>query len=346
MKVVLPFWDLSLYPRYRNQFVALRKYLSDLVIVHEGSEYSKYMLKRWSLEDNIRFTCIPFTSRWKRPYHYLEVVQEENPDLLYTLSGFFFELCTYYASIKSGIPSIMRLRGNDLLMREKTRGFVTLMFYKLIYRRIWSNYDMIIPICNRIKDDFEENYKLKNICDPVYNGYDHITFYLPNLSVKYDFGYVGRLNDDKNTDFLLEVIENTPNIRYCLVGENQGNYKIPCNANYIGFVNKKELKDVGYGSWKYTLLPSFYEGVPNAVLESYLCNTPVVVSDTALPYDISLFGYSVELDTKKWVNLLNILVRRNVVKSSAYRHYVMNNFTWDKFSYNMFMKFKEVLNEK
>jgi glycosyltransferase involved in cell wall biosynthesis len=61
------------------------------------------------------------------------------------------------------------------------------------------------------------------------------------------------------------------------------------------------------------LLPSFYEGVPNAVLESYLCNTPVVVSDTALPYDISLFGYSVELDTKIFNKFTHFLVSNSTL---------------------------------
>lgn len=103
-------------------------------------------------------------------------------------------------------------------------------------------------------------------------------------------GHVGRFEKQKNHMFLIEVfkeiLKTTPNARLLLVGigskEEQIRKQIvetgiENNVIFAGF--RSDVVDL-FSAIDVFVLPSFYEGMPNVIIEAQAIGVPCVISDT------------------------------------------------------------------
>lgn len=160
-------------------------------------------------------------------------------------------------------------------------------------------------------------------------------------------GHIGRFNRQKNHEYLLKIFEEIHNLQpnsYLIlvgVGELQENIKsIVSESSYKDYVIFAGLRrDVPkiLSAMDVFILPSFFEGMPNVVIEGQATGLPCFVSDTVTrEADITgLVQYlSIEADPKDWVNAVlntDIKVRKNTkedfVKAAYDIQTVVDNLT-------------------
>jgi len=337
MKVLTPFWDMNYYNRFIPQFESIGKHCDLNVVYDRGNPPdSKY----------INFIKMKYVNRWIRAIEYLKIVKDVKPDILYCLSGLFFEICSYYSGDKLGIPIVMRLRGNDIKQKKDTRGKLNAYIHQEFYRNIWYKYKFIIPISFRLYDVWINRHKLDNVVKPVYNGVDSDTFYPidNNMGNELTLGYVGRISEEKGGHILEDLFNKTPDIKYIVAGRNDLNIELPDNVKFIGWVDLDTLNKEVYNKVDYTILPSYYEGVPNVILESYLTDTPMIASNKSIPYDIECYGYLLPLNKEIWIKFINNLNSEKEFRLNVtMRDYVKKNFNWNNYGNIIYSYFEEAL---
>jgi len=135
-------------------------------------------------------------------------------------------------------------------------------------------------------------------------------------------GYVGRLAQDKNLDFLAEVylalVQRCPAVNLLIVGE--GPYAATLRerlagaprVRFIGAVAHEQLPGF-YSACDFFLFPSVADTFGMAVLEAQACGVPALVSDKGGPQEIVVHGVTgvvVPVDAAaRWVRQLEELIR-------------------------------------
>jgi glycosyltransferase involved in cell wall biosynthesis len=135
-------------------------------------------------------------------------------------------------------------------------------------------------------------------------------------------GYVGRLAQDKNLDFLAEVYlalcHRCPAVNLLIVGEGphaatlQARLAGAPRVRFIGAVAHQQLPEF-YSACDFFLFPSVADTFGMAVLEAQACGVPALVSDKGGPQEIVVHGVTgavVPVDAAEhWVRHLEELIR-------------------------------------
>ena len=152
-----------------------------------------------------------------------------------------------------------------------------------------------------------------------------------NLENKLVIGHIGRFNEQKNHKFLIkifkEVIKKRNDAVLVLVGD--GNMKEEIQ-NYVKQLGLEELvmflgvrKDIPelLFSMDAFLFPSFYEGMPNTVIEAQTTGLPCLISDSITKeakVTSNVEFETLDLDESKWANhLLNIISKSNSLRIAS-----------------------------
>ena len=185
---------------------------------------------------------------------------------------------------------------------------------------------------------------LNNLIYPIYNGIDKDLFDVINQKDnEFTLGYVGRIDVEKGGNILMDIFNEFKDVNFIVAGSNYMPMLIPDHVNYLGWIDKDQLDDNVYSKCDFILLPSFYEGVPNVILESYLTNTKVIVSSKSIPYDIIVYGYVLPFNSKHWISLIKYLKDNYEYEPIDSRTYVINKFNWDIYGEKMMLCFDAIL---
>lgn len=102
-------------------------------------------------------------------------------------------------------------------------------------------------------------------------------------------GSVGRLSEQKGYTFLIEaaptVIAKFPNVKFIIIGDGELRDSLHRKTEQLGlsetviFAGHRQDVESLYGIMDLFVLPSLWEGLPTAVLESMACGVPVVATD-------------------------------------------------------------------
>lgn len=146
-----------------------------------------------------------------------------------------------------------------------------------------------------------------------------------NLKIEGAFviGHVGRFNEQKNHEYLLEIFKEVVSIRrnsfLILVGAGPDYKKIKDKINSHPYKDRiilyGESNDVAalYSAMDIFVLPSKYEGLPVVLLEAQISGLPCVVSDR-VTHEINfgnIYWNSIEDKPSEWANrILNIKVEK------------------------------------
>jgi glycosyltransferase involved in cell wall biosynthesis len=166
------------------------------------------------------------------------------------------------------------------------------------------------------------------------------------------FLYAGRVSQDKNLDFLIDVFNKIEkeNCELNIVGDgpylnelkekNKSNKKI----KFLGKVEYNELPDI-YNNSDIFLFPSITDTFGMVVLEAQSCGLPAIVSDIGGPKEIIIDGETGFIakanDINSWIEkinqLINIYYTDNYEKMCiASKELVLNKFSWDRVMRDIF----------
>lgn len=130
-------------------------------------------------------------------------------------------------------------------------------------------------------------------------------------------GHVGRFNKQKNHEFLLEVFAEykklEPSAILLLVGDGELRLSIEQRARDLGISDSIRLLGVRsdvpalLSAFDVMLFPSFFEGMPNTVIEGQATGLPCVLSDSITP-DADITGLltylPLSLSAEEWAQAL------------------------------------------
>lgn len=104
------------------------------------------------------------------------------------------------------------------------------------------------------------------------------------------FGHIGRFSEQKNHLFLINVfcniLKKKPNSKLVLVGTGELEQNIVNRCEYLSIINNVYFLGVRsdipaiLSAMDVFIFPSFYEGMPNTVIEAQATGLPCVISDT------------------------------------------------------------------
>ena len=174
-------------------------------------------------------------------------------------------------------------------------------------------------------EDFKFN---KNIRNKIRNEL--------NVGNKTLYGHVGRFNIQKNHIFLLEVfneiLKKDINSMLVLIGEGelQGDIlnkirELKIDKNVIVLGPKKNVNEYLMGIDK-IIFPSFFEGMPNVIIEAQASGVPCFVSNT-ITKEANITGLVTYIDlqktSKEWAE---IILKSKIVRKDTRNDFINNKY--------------------
>ncbi len=280
-------------------------------LVRQGHEISVLTssfknLKGWAKEDGIKvFRCLSLRkkagqSNLTEMFLFVlsaflvlpKILREQKIDYMIIFFSFPCGPLGLWGKLISKTPFVISLRGGDVPGNEPSLELIH-KFFKPLRQLIFRNSSAITANSKGLKTMSEKT-------DPFHvkiipNGVD-IDYFTPvhKENQRRIFLFVGRFRHQKNLFFLLANMDAVAYEHICefelhLVGEgplkhalqNYGDaLKIRNQIFWHGWCGKEKLKQ-HYQRADCLLNPSFYEGMPNTVLEAMSCGLPVIASNVA-----------------------------------------------------------------
>lgn len=152
-------------------------------------------------------------------------------------------------------------------------------------------------------------------------------------------GHIGRFNHQKNHIFLIEIfheyLQLNPNAKLILVGDGELystivekviEHKIADSVIFTGV--RKDIPQV-LSAFDLFLFPSFYEGMPNTVIEAQTSGLPCIISD-CITKDVKITDLvnflSLNADSCVWAKkIVETLTKRNIPNRKKYSTIIKQN---------------------
>jgi len=305
MKLMMPMWDASLLHRYEPEIRAMSKHLDALHVVYfrgnpQGGYADFHRIRLNILPGPRAFTyAASLGPAWQQ-------VKDIQVDLYYCLSGFWFEQYMAYFARKAGKPYVVRLRGDDVKVREiYGRPCAQRWVMKQLYIRTLRGANLVIPISEAMRSlAFSHGVNPRRVTAPLPNGVDTKLFKpSPWKFDSFRLGYAGRISPEKGIDFLTRLMQETPDVDYVVAGKDQIGWTPPGNAEYWGELDYKEMPRF-YKAITALLIPSYTEGYSCVLREAYACGRPVIISSAALTPEARVFGLCLPHDLEDWKKVI------------------------------------------
>lgn len=231
---------------------------------------------------------------WKAYFFSKKLVRKNK----YALTHSFFTVPCGIVSLllkkRYKIPYIISLRGSDVPGYSDRFPFIYALF-KPIFRLIWKKAYAVISNSEGLK-------QLALKTDPkqkigiIYNGIDTEKFQ-PNNNLKNKDKFIitpgaSRITDRKGLNYLIEAIkklsEKYPQIYLEIMGDGNAREKLETlteslnlkdKVKFLGRIPREEIAPY-YQRASVFVLPSFNEGMSNAMLEALAVGLPIITTDT------------------------------------------------------------------
>ncbi len=219
-----------------------------------------------------------------------KIIREKKPDIVFSTLGHLNLLMALIRPFFSKKIKFISRESNTVSVENKGEKYPRL--FDFLYKKIYNNFDLIITQSEYMKKDLVENYKTdQSKAVVIYNPVDieHIEERLKEQnktffdSGKINLLAVGRLSHQKGFDILINTMT-LLNDKYHLtiLGEGEDKESLNNQIKILKMENKITLAGFTNNPYTYMLhcdlfiLSSRYEGLPNVVLETNSCGTPVV----------------------------------------------------------------------
>jgi glycosyltransferase involved in cell wall biosynthesis len=291
------------------------------------------------------------------------VLLEEKADLVHihstvmpTLNSNCPIMVTAHWCNKEGIPLFHRpIRNLDALYRN-------LMFpiYTIIESNLVKSCKKLTVVSNSLRKEFENHYG--TTAEVVYNAVDTELFNVNSQSRRDNaILFAGKLCIGKGIVDLLEIAEllnkSHPETKLYIIGKGPLKRHIKKSIRNRHLTNVSMLDSIGHSELiKYyhitqaLVLPTYYEGLPNVVLEAMACELPVIASKVSgIPEQVedNVTGFlvppgDIQCFYKKIVELLESPDKRNILGKNA-RKKVLENFTWNLVAKRIADNYQQIL---
>lgn len=307
MKVLIPFWKLEIIDRYYPQFNALAKEISELIILYETGTPPKDM------EPNISFLKFQlpkslhrYLSLWKGKSrsHLGETITRWDIDAVYSLSGLWMNIYGQAIADIFKIPHIIRMRGSMIETRKYNgKGKIQNWVFGKAHEDSLRKATLITSIVQKYLPYLRQiGLSEDQIGEVIPNGIS--LNWIPEHPLRFIPGYAGRISKEKGSEFLLRLIKETPEYNWKVTGEIQdSDFVPPSNCHYLG---KTPFDEMGsfYNQVSLLVQPSFTEGFPNIILESFINGKVVIGSLDAYPEEVTVYGDRIPLELELWIDSL------------------------------------------
>ena len=236
---------------------------------------------------------------------------------------------------------------------NKLQAFATLILKIIFYNFV----DKIIAISKKSEASLQKIVINKEKVHLIYNPYlsDNKKCKL-NSNIKFNHNYnilcIGRLTHQKNFSLIIKVVNSLysfyPNINLTIVGDGPLRQKLidisGPNIKFIKWSNK--VKKYFLKSHLF-VMPSYYEGLPNALIDSVYYRIPAISSDCSGASDIlrgNKGGYIVPVNNSKELQKKIIYTIKNYKKAKKKIQYA-KNFLANFSDFNCQKYFKLICNK-
>lgn len=156
------------------------------------------------------------------------------------------------------------------------------------------------------------------------------------ISDKVVIGHVGALKKVKNQIRLIEILKNINDARYVLllIGDGEDKEKLVLKAKELGVENqvmflgsRSDVADL-LQSIDVFVFPSFFEGIPMALIEAEAVGLPIVASDTInqdIKINDNICFVSLDESNDKWIQKIQVAKKLHIkengflnIKNSAF----------------------------
>lgn len=231
---------------------------------------------------------------WKA-YLFSRKLAKENK---YDLSHSFFTVpcgfLSYILEKEFKIPYIVSLRGSDVPGYSERFSLIYAAL-KPVVRLIWKNADAVISNSEGLRELAKKTGGKKEI-EIIHNGIDTQN-YFPNTATRREGEFIitpgaSRVTARKGIKYIIEAVGKLsaqyPNITLKIMGDGDEKYnlqnlakelKIEEKVEFLGRIPHKETPKY-YQEASVFVLPSFNEGMSNAMLEALATGLPIISTNT------------------------------------------------------------------
>jgi len=215
-------------------------------------------------------------------------------------NGYDFDVIDAHYFYPDGVAAVIlgKLLNKPVVITARGTDINILPNNAVIRRQIvWAakNSNALITVSKKLKDKLVALGVTREKITILKNGVDQELFYPVNKDyafqkinrVKPYILSVGNLVDEKGHELAIRALMYIPNLEYLIVGDGPLKSKLielsvklglQDRVVFIGAIKQEKLKYY-YSAAEVFLFPSTREGMPNAVIESIACGTPVVATD-------------------------------------------------------------------
>ena len=301
-------------------------------------------------------------SNWiKKDKKFQKLIEDFKPNIIFVDRQRHFGI----SAIKNNIPLIIHLRGDfwmEMKMAEKTiyKKFPkknVLKKWNEMGKKCFENADLILPICDFLKDRTQENYPEKKI-QVLYQGINHENWF-PQKGMKLNHPCVGLVQSanifEKTNELLLlaKIMHKFPDVTFYWVGDGPyKNYVLPelqksKNFQWLGSLEYPDkIREFLTEIDLYALITGI-DMSPLTLLEAQLMKKPVLATNVGGVPELMLDKVSGFLIKKNDSDDLEEKIKIILETSdwnemgNAGRTFVIENFDWHIIA----KKFKIILDE-
>lgn len=351
----------GLFNSVRNLSEELCKYFEVSVIAGED-EHEVSDLYQWK---NLPLTLI---KKWK-PYSFgfmpsaVSKILSNNPDVLHCHGIWSFNAfaCLLVKKLRPRVVLIVSPRG----MLDKW-ALQNSYFKKFIARKIYVNSlikssNIVHALCSSESESILKYFPSANVIISP-NGISELPLLKESSSKdlnKLTIGYIGRIHHKKGLENVISAIVGLDNVVFKIAGFGEDKYikelkQLTSKLNltkYIEFVGPKyQIDKVNFLlDCDLTILPSYSEGLPMAVLESWSYGIPTLITQHCNFDERGNKNFAIKIDPS--ADSIIDAIKEYAIKKPEYRNFVSNQarvhvdekYSWYKIAQIFQKKIKNAL---
>tara|TARA_B100000029_G_C17553394_1_gene950885 strand:- start:319 stop:1374 length:1056 start_codon:yes stop_codon:yes gene_type:complete len=320
-----------------------------------GEELSKFGIETKIINEfdiyNEDLTSQKYFKWFQIPKNLKKIIQEFNPDFVFTERVGFFSSCI----LKLKIPLIIFLRGdywNEVKIAKEISNLsitekVNLNSKQKIAEKCFKNARLILPICNYLKKIVDARYPNQST-HVLYQGIDFDEWFVEkDLELKHPcVGFIQDANVWEKTKEMLilpEILKKMPEIHFYWAGDGQYVKEILPklekfdNFHWLGRIKFPEQVRAMLNEIDIYGLLSGIDMSPHTILEAGAMKKPIIATNVGGICESikdSETGFLVDKnDSELWIKKINYLInstkQREMMGNAGYA-FVKEKFSWSK----------------